>query len=58
MGKNDEKSNTKGVKTQIDYELDALRDICNAIEGITDDGKARIFKYLKDKYRKSFPTED
>lgn len=42
---------------EVDKELDALRQICHAIEGMSEEAKARTFNYLKRKYSKDWPSE-
>lgn len=42
---------------EVDKELDALRQICHAIEGMDEEAKARTFNYLKRKYSKDWPSE-
>lgn len=43
---------------EVDKELDALRVICYAIEGMDEDAKARTFRYLKNKYGKEWPSSE
>lgn len=42
---------------EVDKEIDALRQICHAIEGMDEEAKARTFNYLKRKYSKDWPSE-
>lgn len=42
---------------EVDKELDALRAICNAIEGMDEAAKLRTFQYLKSKYGKEWPSD-
>ena len=53
-GKTGDKS---AMQIEVDNEIDALRKICNAIEGMDDAAKLRTFNYLKSKYAKSFPSD-
>lgn len=42
---------------EVDKELDALRQIFHAIEGMSEEAKARTFNYLKRKYSKYWPSD-
>lgn len=42
---------------EVDKEIDALRQIFHAIEGMSEEAKARTFNYLKRKYSKDWPSE-
>jgi hypothetical protein len=41
---------------EVDKELDALREIVHAIEGMEEEAKVRTFRYLKDRYGKEWPS--
>jgi hypothetical protein len=62
MDKEQDKGGPKEDRTpfmiEVDRELDALRAICNAIEGMDESAKLRTFQYLKSRYGKSFPYEN
>lgn len=41
----------------VDREIEALRNILNNVENLTEVEKKRVFQYLKNRYANAWPTD-